>query len=134
MLTLHLETEHNGELRQKIDIRQHTGYADIQQAAGGQDSAPDPHDWFDSALAACKAMTVMMYAKQHHIPLQRVSIDLNRDNSEERAGTYRLQVHLHLIGDGLTEEQQQKLLSIADRCPIHKLMTKATIHIDTHLV
>lgn len=134
MLTLHLETEQNGELRQRIEGRQHTWFADGSEAAGGHDSAPDPHDLFDSALAACKAITVMMYAKQRQLPLERVSIDLIRDNSDERAGTYRLQANLHLIGTQLTEEDRQKLLSIADRCPIHKLMTKTTIEVSTQLV
>lgn len=134
MLTLHLETEQNGELRQRIEVREHTWFADGSAAAGGQDSAPDPHDLFDSALAACKAITVMMYAKQRQLPLERVLIDLIRDNSEERAGTYRLQANLHLIGTQLTEEDRQKLLSIADRCPIHKLMTKTTIEVSTQLV
>jgi putative redox protein len=134
MLTLHLETEQNGELRQRIEVREHTWFADGSASVGGRDSAPDPHDLFDSALAACKAITVMMYAKQRQMPLERVSIDLIRDNSDERAGTYRLQANLHLIGTQLTEEDRQKLLSIADRCPIHKLMTKTTIEVSTQLV
>lgn len=134
MLTLHLETEQNGELRQRIEVREHTWFADGSASAGGQDSAPDPHDLFDSALAACKAITVMMYAKQRQLPLERVSIDLIRDNSDERAGTYRLHANLHLIGTQLTEEDRQKLLSIADRCPIHKLMTKTSIEVSTQLV
>jgi putative redox protein len=133
MPTLHLETTEDGTLRQCIDIGPHQLFADMNTLAGGQDSAPDPHDLFDASLAACKALTLMLYAKQHNIPLQRVSIDLQRDTSQERAKIYALDVGLQLIG-ALSENERQKLLIIADKCPIHKLMNQATINIHTHLI
>ena len=133
MSTLYLETTEDGALRQRIDIGQHQLFADMNVLAGGQDSAPDPHDLFDASLAACKALTLMLYAKQHNIPLQRVSIDLQRDASQERAKIYALDIGLQLIGP-LSDEERQKLLLIADKCPIHKLMSQATINIHTHLI
>lgn len=133
MSTLYLETTEDGALRQRIDIGQHQLFADMNVLAGGQDSAPDPHDLFDASLAACKALTLMLYAKQHNIPLQRVSINLQRDASQERAKIYALDIGLQLIGP-LSDEERQKLLLIADKCPIHKLMSQATINIYTHLI
>ena len=133
MSTLYLETTEDGALRQRIDIGQHQQFADMNVLAGGQDSAPDPHDLFDASLAACKALTLMLYAKQHNIPLQRVSINLQRDASQERAKIYALDIGLQLIGP-LSDEERQKLLLIADKCPIHKLMSQATINIYTHLI
>ncbi len=133
MSTLYLETTEDGALRQRIDIGQHQLFADMNVLAGGQDSAPDPHDLFDASLAACKALTLMLYAKQHNIPLQRVSIDLQRDASQERAKIYALDIGLQLIGP-LSDEERLKLLLIADKCPIHKLMSQATINIYTHLI
>ena len=133
MPTLYLETSEDGALRQRIEIGPHQLFADMNTLAGGQDSAPDPHDLFDASLAACKALTLMLYAKQHNIPLQRVSIDLQRDASQERAKIYALDVGLQLIGP-LSDDERQKLLVIADKCPIHKLMSQATINIHTHLV
>ena len=133
MSTLYLETTEDGALRQRIDIGQHQLFADMNVLAGGQDSAPDPHDLFDASLAACKALTLMLYAKQHNIPLQRVSINLQRDASQERAKIYALDIGLQLIGP-LSDEERQKLLLIADKCPIHKLMSQATINIHTHLI
>ena len=133
MPTLYLETTEDGALRQRIDIGQHQLFADMNVLTGGQDSAPDPHDLFDASLAACKALTLMLYAKQHNIPLQRVSIDLQRDASQERAKIYALDIGLQLIGP-LSDDERQKLLVIADKCPIHKLMSQATINIHTHLV
>lgn len=133
MSTLYLETTEDGTLRQRIDIGQHQLFADMNVLAGGQDSAPDPHDLFDASLAACKALTLMLYAKQHNIPLQRVSINLQRDASQERAKIYALDIGLQLIGP-LSDEERQKLLLIADKCPIHKLMSQATINIYIHLI
>lgn len=131
-MILHLETEANGELRQRIEIGQHVVFADVDSASGGSDSAPDPHDLFDASLAACKAITVMMYAKQRSIDLQRISLELSRDNSQERAGHYQLHASITLVGN-LTDTERQKLLLIADKCPIHKLMTHATINVTSQL-
>lgn len=131
-MILHLETEANGALRQRIELGAHQLFADVDSTLGGQDSAPDPHGLFDASLAACKAITVMMYAKQRQIKLDRISLQISRDSSQERAGHYHLSVMISLIGD-LTEAERQKLLLIADKCPIHKLMTQATIAVSTVL-
>ncbi len=131
-MILHLETEANGELRQRIEIGEQVLFSDVDAALGGSDSAPDPHGLFDASLAACKAITVMMYAKQRQIDLQRISLQINRDSSQERTGQYQLNVTIGLIGN-LSDAERQKLLLIADKCPIHKLMTQATITIHTAL-
>ncbi|MEC7120241.1 MAG: OsmC family protein [Pseudomonadota bacterium] len=132
MTIIHLETDQDGVLRQRIEIGQHHVYADASLASGGTDSAPDPHGLFDASLAACKAITLMMYAKQRGMDLQRVSLHVARDASQERAGTYQLHVTLNLIGT-LTDEERQKLLIIADKCPVHKLMTQTDIIVNTQL-
>lgn len=95
-----------------------------------QGEGPDPHDYFDAALGGCKALTLMVYAQQANIPLSSIDVQIDRDNSQERQGTYGLKATLTLHGD-LTEEQVERLSSVADRCPIHKLMTKSTIEIST---
>ncbi|MNG25525.1 hypothetical protein D3C84_1103940 [compost metagenome] len=57
---------------------------------------------------------------------------VSRDDSEERQGVYRLSVQLDLHG-ALDEAQRQQLLRIADRCPVHKLMTSTEVQITTRL-
>lgn len=123
------ESEKSGEYPQKIQVRSHTLRADMIPPDGG-DSAPDPHDYFDASLAACKALTVLWYAKHNQIPLERVSTHVDRDASQERKGTYTLRVSLEFHGP-LTEEQRQKLHAVAARCPIHKLMTTTDVVIET---
>ena len=55
-----------------------------------------------------------------------------RDDSEERKGTYRLKAVVTLSGD-LTDAQRQELLSVAGKCPVHKLMTQVTTEVTTVL-
>jgi putative redox protein len=135
-MTIQLQKSDSGHYRQTIRVHQlssqHTIYADVATALGGDDSAPDPHDLFDAALAACKAITLMMYAKRKQLNLDWVDIEILRDVSQEAQGEYRLEVALSLIGD-LSDPEKQQLLAIADRCPIHKLMTTSTVHVNTYL-
>lgn len=93
---------------------------------------PDPHDYFDTALGGCKALTLMVYAQRKQLPLHSVDVDVARDDSDERKGVYRLTVTLTLNGE-LNEAQRDELLSVADRCPIHKLMTAADVQVSTVL-
>jgi len=65
------------------------------------------------------------------MPLQGVDVDISRDTSQETQGEYVLNCELHLRGD-LTAEQRVALFAIADKCPIHKLMTSATTVVKTH--
>jgi putative redox protein len=119
--------------RHVIEVNdKHQFFTDLPESLGGEDSAPDPHAYFDAALGSCKALTVRLYAKQHDIPLTGVSVKVEHDGSQERAGKYAMNVELTLLGQ-LTDEQRTLLHRIADRCPVHKLMTSAEISIETRL-
>lgn len=74
----------------------------------------------------------MLYAKQRGLPLDSLDMHLVRDDSQERQGIYRLAVELDLHG-ALDEEQRQHLLRVADKCPIHKLMTHVEVQVETRL-
>ena len=94
---------------------------------------PDPHDYFDSALGGCKALTLMWYARRKQLPLVSVDVDVVRDASEERRGVYKLTARLKLNGD-LNEAQRAELLAVAEKCPIHRLMTTVDVQVATELV
>ena len=119
-------------MRHIVHVRDHILSADASPEEGGSDAGPSPHDLYDAALCACKALTVVWYAKHKGIPLENVEVSTERDASEERKGTYRLAVTLHLSGD-LSEAQRQELLAAAGKCPLHKLMTAVTTEITTVL-
>jgi len=115
-----------------VHVRQHTLRVDESEGNGGEDAGPDPHDLYDSALGACKALTVLWYAKRKAIPVEGIEVSVARNNTDERAGTYRLTTTLALTGE-LTDAQRQELLGVAKRCPLHKLMTEVTTEISTEL-
>ena len=119
-------------LRHRIEIGEHQLHADVPESLGGSGSGPEPHDFFDAALGACKALTLMLYAKQKGLPLESLDVHVARDDSQERQGLYRLNVELELHGT-LDDSQRQQLLRIADKCPIHKLMTSTEVQVDTRL-
>jgi putative redox protein len=124
------QSERPNQFPQVLQIRAHTLRADVMPETGGQDSAPGPHDFFDAALAACKALTATWYAKKHGIPLERVESHVERDDSQERQGTYRLKVRVAFHGP-LDEGQRRRLYEAVARCPIHRLMTTTTVEIET---
>jgi len=130
MNTVTSDTESPGQFTQTLRVRAHTLRADVMPATGGTDSAPDPHDYFDTALAACKSATATWYAKKHGIPLERVHVVVHRDDADERKGAYRLRLELRFEG-ALSAEQRASLERAVGACPIHKLMTTSEITIET---
>jgi putative redox protein len=124
------ETEHPNTYPQILRVRSHTFRSDLGPSSGSTDSAPGPHDYFDAALAACKALTATWYARRNAIPLERVESHVERDDSKERQGVYVLKVKLAFYGP-LNDEQRQRLLAAATKCPVHKLMTTAEVIIET---
>lgn len=124
---------HNSKgLQQQIEIGSHQLLGDVSPELGGDGVGPDPHDLFDASLGTCKAMTLLLYARQRGLPLEGIDVSVERDDSEERQGNYRLIVELSLKGP-LDDAQRQQLLRVADKCPIHKLMTTTDIQVQTRL-
>ena len=127
-----VNTLNHDNFRHSVNINNHELFTDLPKSLGGDDSAPSPHDYFDAALASCKALTVKLYAQKKDIPLTGVTVEVTHDSTEEQKGKYTLNVKLTLKGV-LTDEQRDELHRIADRCPVHKLMTTAEVTINTKL-
>jgi putative redox protein len=129
-MTTHSKTEIAHRLPQHVKARRHGFRADLPVGSGGTDSAPSPHDYFDAALATCKALTATAFARTHGIPLERVEVEIDRDDWDERDGEYRLNVRLTFHGP-LNDHERARLHAAVGRSPIHKLMTTAAIVIHT---
>nr|WP_298248570.1 OsmC family protein [uncultured Halomonas sp.] len=132
--TIEIQSVRNHILRQRVELDGFEDlFVDVPEAYGGEETAPDPHDYFDLSLGACKAITSMMYARRKEWPLEGVSVQVHRDDSEERQGTYRLEVvmNFHGISD---PAQVARLEDISHKCPIHRLMTSATVEVSTRAV
>lgn len=129
-MTIRVTRDQSGLMKHRISIREHTLVADVDVATGGEDAGPSPHDLYDSALGACKALTLLWYAKRKHIPVEDVEVVVERDDSDVRSGTYRLKTSIAITGN-VSDEQRAELLGVAAKCPLHKLMTQITTEIET---
>lgn len=131
-MTIVVTRDRSRSMMHTVAVRQHVLSVDEPPANGGEDAGVTPHELYDSALGACKALTVLWYAKRRNIPLEDIEVRVERDDSAERQGVYRLRVGLSL-GGPLSAEQRAELLKVAEKCPVHKLMTQATTEIRTEL-
>jgi putative redox protein len=124
--------DRNARMKHVVHVRQHSFPVDEPVANGGEDLGITAHEVYDSALGTCKAMTVLWYANRKQIPLEDICVSVDRDDSEERQGVYRLRVTLELTG-ALSDAQRRELLAVAEKCPVHKLMTQVRTEIVTKL-
>jgi uncharacterized OsmC-like protein len=118
--------------RTDVGVRGHTFVADEPASVGGADVGPTPYDYLLASLAACTAMTLRMYASRKGWPLENAVVRL-RDarshaadcaNCEKQAvGIRRIERQIELKGS-LSDEQRQRLLAIADRCPIKQTLER----------
>jgi putative redox protein len=129
-MSIKVTRDRSGLMKHSVQVREHTFTADVSPAEGGEDAGPSPHDLYDSALGACKALTMLWYANRKNIPVENIEVEIERDSSEESKGTYRLKALVSVTGD-LTDAQREELLKVAGKCPIHKLMTQVTTEIET---
>lgn len=131
-MAIELQRQSAAAMAQTLHIRNHRLIADGSESEGGADAGPSPHDLYDAALGACTALTVIWYARKKGILVDDIHTRVERDDTQERAGVYRLTASLQIKGD-LTDAQLQELHTVAQKCPVHKLMTTVTTEIATHV-
>lgn len=119
------------KFEQTVTIGPHRLTADEPVSAGGEDTGPGPYDFLLAALGACTSMTMRMYADRKALPLDRVTVMLRHgkvhaeDCAECETKTGMLdQIEREIAMEGtLDPEQRQKLMEIADKCPVHRTLT-----------
>jgi putative redox protein len=99
----------------------HTLVFDEPEAAGGGDQGPTPAQTVAAALAACTAITCEMYAARKGWELGAVEVDVDATFGKN-SSIEALEVTLR-IPQPLDEEQQERLLVIAGKCPVHRALT-----------
>lgn len=114
---------------QHVSTKDHTWLADEPIKVGGKNLGPDPYHHLLAGLGACTAMTLRMYATRKNLALEHVKVELDHtrdynkdcDDCEQTGNLEAITRKITLIGD-LTQEQRQRLLEIADKCPVHKTL------------
>lgn len=129
-MTIQLQRKPDADLASTLQVRNHALVTDVSAAEGGADEGPSPHDLYDAALGACKALTVMWFAKKKGIAVDDIRTEVVSDNSQERAGVYKLSTKL-VISGALSDAELAQLAAVAEKCPVHKLMTSVTTEIAT---
>lgn len=108
-----------GKLQYIIDIGQHHLLTDEPVEFGGEDTGPAPHDLLAASLGACTALTVTLYARHKNFDLQDVQVRIDHAQQGE---AYVFTRHIHYVGQ-LDAEQRARLTAIANKCPIHRLLS-----------
>jgi putative redox protein len=118
-----------GTYTQQITAGRHQFIADEPRPIG-DDEGPTPYDLLLAALGACTSMTVRMYADRKGWPLQHVRVTLRhkRVHAEDcaecettKGWIHHIDRDIELAGD-LDETQRERLLQIAERCPLHQTL------------
>ena len=116
----------------KTDVRagRHTLVADEPRSVGGTNAGPSPYDLLSASLATCTSMTLHMYAAHKKLDLESVTVRVKHgkihavdcEDCESDSGRIdEFQRSIALQG-GLSEAQRQRVLEIADRCPVHRTL------------
>ena len=128
-----------GKFQQTVLAGKHRLFADEPENYGGLDSGPSPYDYLSIALGACTGMTLRLYAEKKGIELGRVSVEVShakihsqdcvecdhaRQDSNTRIDRFSRVI---TIEGGAPEGLEDKLLEIADKCPVHRTLEASSV-------
>lgn len=118
----------------QIKAGSHYFVADEPLDVGGNDFGPTPYDLLSSGLAACTVMTIQMYARRKKWTVENVQCDVSYgkvhqqdcescEDSNAKIDTFTREISFQ---GNLTQEQTDKLMKIADKCPVHRTLYSPT--------
>lgn len=106
----------NGPYGQTIRVGPHVYTADEPESLGGHNSGPTPIEHLAAALGGCTLATVRMYARRKNMPIPPLTITVSKTDG---------QFAFHRLikpATPLTAEMREKIMEMANKCPVHKMM------------
>lgn len=125
-------------LQHEVKMNGYTLILDEPKDVGGDAKGPSPYETMLAALGACTSMTMLMYARRKGWDLKDIEIDLSHEKMhaedcetcETKTGRLdKITRNIRVKGD-LNEEQKNKLLEIAEKCPVHRTLTNENVIVD----
>jgi len=118
----------------------HALIVDEPTSMGGTNLGPTPYDYLSIALGSCTAMTLNMYARHKKIDLANVSVEVEHSrihaedcvDCEKQSGQVDVLNRVITLQGKFSSEQAERMLQIADRCPVHKTLENQ-IKVETQL-
>lgn len=126
----------------RVDITNgvHTWRADEPPELGGENTGPNPYDLLLGSLAACTSITLSMYTKRKGINMTSLSVEysyskIHADDCEKCDDTHAGMIdhvtsRIFIDGD-FDEATRDRLIQIAQRCPVHKTLEKGIVFDET---
>ena len=125
-------TAHTGNELYKTEIRSETNFivSDEPESSGGKDLGFSPKELLAASLASCTGITLRMYANRKGWDLTDIKVEITFD-TDSVDNKFKIIRNIILSGS-LDDSQKARLLNIAEKCPIHKIITNP-IEITTEL-
>ena len=110
----------NGSFKHRVEMGTHWITADEPEDHGGDDDGPSPQDLLAGSLASCTAITIEMYANRKGWNIGDVAVDVDYEPAQRGSPTkFKMKV---LLPKELPEEQRERLMQIAAKCPVHRTL------------
>lgn len=115
----------------ELEIREHRLISDEPEDRGGGDAGPTPTELLAASLASCTAITIEMYADRKGWELGQVEVAVDF-GTPSREGSPSFQVEIKSPAE-LSDEQCERILVIAGKCPVHKTLAAQDVKIEDSL-
>ena len=113
-------SRNGGKFRHEVKAGKHETIVDEPKDQGGDDTGPNPQELLAASLAACTAITMEMYAERKGWDIGEVVVDVDYEPAQRGSPT-KFEMVARLPKE-LPEEQREKLMTIAAKCPVHRTL------------
>jgi putative redox protein len=115
----------------EIEIREHRLIADEPEDKGGTDTGPKPTELLAASLASCTAITIEMYADRKEWDLGQVEVTADfTEASTDSPASFKVDIK---VPAELDEDQRERVLVIAGKCPVHRALAAQDVRIEDDL-